>query len=186
MQQAKDPDADLDALSREIAAISVSPPIYAEWMKALGIVLFTIGFSVNVQGTWQGVGSAALTALAVGAIVMLGDRIPRVSVTEPFVAAIAVSLIVLLLVDPATVDGGAILLMVPALFFFIPGDVLSASMYQLAAGRITVGATQFVSRSSSSTSVWYSVRCSPGRKGPSSSARPQHPSSPPSFRGWDG
>ncbi len=144
MQQAKDPDADLDALSREIAAISASPPIYAEWMKALGIVLFTIGFSVNVQGTWQEVGFAALTALAVGAIVMLGDRIPRVSVIEPFVAAIAVSLIVLLLVDPATVDGGAILLMVPALFFFIPGDVLSASMYQLAAGRITVGATQFV------------------------------------------
>ena len=51
MQQAKAPDADLEALGREIEAISVSPPIYAEWMKALGIVLFTIGFSVNVQGT---------------------------------------------------------------------------------------------------------------------------------------
>ena len=75
---------------------------------------------------------------------MLGDRFPQVSVLTPPLAATTVSLIVLLLVDPGDVDGGAILLMVPALFFFIPGDVLSASMYQLGAGRITVGSAQFV------------------------------------------
>ena len=56
----------------------------------------------------------------------------------------AKAILVLLLVDPGDVDGSAVLLMVPALSFFIPGDVLGASLYQLGAGRITVGSAQFV------------------------------------------
>jgi uncharacterized membrane protein YjjP (DUF1212 family) len=144
LEAAKDPDADLDSLSAEVNAIAASPPIYAEWMKALGIVLFSVGFSVTVQGTWQEVGFAALTAVAVALIVVAGDRIQRVSVLTPLLAAVMVSLIVLVLADPADLDGGAILLMVPALFFFIPGDILSASMFELAAGRITSGSAQFV------------------------------------------
>jgi uncharacterized membrane protein YjjP (DUF1212 family) len=144
LEAAKHPDADLDSLSAEVNAIAASPPVYAEWMKALGIVLFSVGFSVTVQGTWQEVGFAALTAVAVALIVVAGDRIQRISVLTPLLAGVVVSLIVLVLVDPADVDGGAILLMVPALFFFIPGDILSASMFELAAGRITSGSAQFV------------------------------------------
>jgi uncharacterized membrane protein YjjP (DUF1212 family) len=142
--RARQPEADLEALGREVSQITASPPIYPEWAKALGIVLFTIGFSVNVQATWQEVRFAAVTAVAVALIVIVGDRIQRVSVLTPLLASVVVSLIVLLTVDPASVDGGAILLMVPALFFFIPGDILSASMYELAAGRITAGSAQFV------------------------------------------
>ena len=142
--RAKDPDADLDELSRDVVAIAKSPPLYPEWLKALGIVLFTIGFSVNVQATWQEVGFAALTGAIVGLIVVAGDRIRRVSLLTPFVAAVAVSVVVLLFFEHYEIDGGPILLMIPALFFFIPGDILSASMFEMAAGRITSGGVQFV------------------------------------------
>jgi uncharacterized membrane protein YjjP (DUF1212 family) len=144
MVRAKDSDADLEELSREVVAIAKSPPIYPEWAKALGIVLFTIGFSVNVQATWVEVGFAALTGAAVALIVMVADRVERVSLLAAFIAAVSVSVIVLVIFNNADVDGGAILLMIPALFFFIPGDVLSASMLELAAGRITAGAAQLV------------------------------------------
>jgi uncharacterized membrane protein YjjP (DUF1212 family) len=144
MVRAKDGDADLEELSREVVAIAKSPPIYPEWAKALGIVLFTIGFSVNVQATWVEVGFAALTGAAVALIVMVADRVERVSLLAAFIAAVSVSVIVLVIFNNADVDGGAILLMIPALFFFIPGDVLSASMLELAAGRITAGAAQLV------------------------------------------
>jgi uncharacterized membrane protein YjjP (DUF1212 family) len=142
--RAKDPEADLDELSRDIVEIAKSPPLYPEWLKALGIVLFTIGFSVNVQATWQEVGFAALTGAIVGLIVVAGDRIQRVSLLTPFVAAVAVAVVVLLIFDHYEIDGGPILLMIPALFFFIPGDILSASMFEMAAGRITSGGVQFV------------------------------------------
>jgi uncharacterized membrane protein YjjP (DUF1212 family) len=144
MVRAKNGDADLEGLSREVVAIAKSPRIYPEWAKALGIVLFTIGFSVNVQATWAEVGFAALTGAAVALIVTVADRVERVSLLAAFIAAVAVSAIVLMIFNSADVDGGPILLMIPALFFFIPGDVLSASMFELAAGRITAGATQLV------------------------------------------
>ena len=139
IDRAKEPGADLGALSDDIASIAASPPIYKEWMKALGIVLFTIGFAVNVQATWDEVGIAVLTGLAVGILVVVADRIERISVLTPLLAAVVVSAMTLLIVDPAKVDGGGILMMVPALFFFIPGDILSVSMLELAAGRITAG-----------------------------------------------
>jgi uncharacterized membrane protein YjjB (DUF3815 family) len=144
VERAAHPDADLVALSENIAAIAESPPIYPEWAKGLGIVLFTIGFSVNVQATWQEVWVAALTSLLVALLVLVGDRIGRVSVLTPFLAAVVVSVTVLSIVGSADSVGGGILLMVPALFFFIPGDILSASMLELAAGRITSGSAQFV------------------------------------------
>lgn len=144
--RAKDSGADLSALGDEIESISTSPPIYREWMKGLGIILFSVGFSVNVQATWQEVGVTALTALAVALLVIAADRIQRISVLTPFLAAIVVAVIALLVVDPSASGGkgAGILLMVPSLFFFIPGDILSASMFELAAGRITAGASQLV------------------------------------------
>ena len=144
IERATHPDADLEALGDQITTISASPPIYPEWVKGLGIVLFTIGFSVNVQATWQEVWVAALTSSLVALLVLVGDRVGRVSVLTPFLAAVVVSVTVLSIVDPADSVGGGILLMVPALFFFIPGDILSASMLELAAGRITTGSAQFV------------------------------------------
>jgi uncharacterized membrane protein YjjP (DUF1212 family) len=144
MARAKEADADLEELGRDIRAIARSPAPYPEWAKGLGIALFTIGFSVNVQATWQEVGFAALTGILVGLIVIAGDRIQRVSMLTPFVGAVVVSVVVLLAYDDPAVQGGAILLMVPALFFFIPGDILSASMLELAAGRVTSGSAQFV------------------------------------------
>jgi uncharacterized membrane protein YjjP (DUF1212 family) len=144
MIRAKSGDADLEELSRQVVAIANSPRIYPELAKALGIVLFTIGFSVNVQATWTEVGFAAVTGGAVALIVMLADRVEQVSLLAAFIAAVTVSVIVLVIFNNADVDGGPILLMIPALFFFIPGDVLSASMFELAAGRITAGAAQLV------------------------------------------
>jgi uncharacterized membrane protein YjjP (DUF1212 family) len=144
MARAKEPEADLEALAREIEAVADSPAPYPVWAKGLGIVLFVLGFSVNVQATWQQVGFAAVTGVLVALVVLTGDRVQRVSLLTPFLAAVIVSAVVLLLVDGPGTTSGALLLMIPALFFFIPGDILSASMFELADGRITSGSAQFV------------------------------------------
>ena len=39
-----DPEAELEALAREIEAVADSPAPYPVWAKGLGIVLFALGF----------------------------------------------------------------------------------------------------------------------------------------------
>jgi uncharacterized membrane protein YjjP (DUF1212 family) len=144
LARAEQPDSDLDELSHELVAIAESPPPYPAWLSAAGIVLFTAGFSVNVQANWQELWVATVTGVAVALITLVTGRYKRVSALGPFISAVAVSIMVLVLFHRYDLDGGAILLIVPALFFFIPGDVLSASMFDLAEGRITAGSTQLV------------------------------------------
>lgn len=144
VERARRPSADLDQLSAEIDRIARSAPPYPPWLKSLGVLLFTIGFSVNVQATWTEVGVAALTGLAVAILVWMGGRLPRTALLMPLLSASAVSAIVLLVYEDADLSGGPILLMVPALFYFIPGDFLSASMFELAEGHLSSGATRLI------------------------------------------
>lgn len=144
VERARQPSAQLDRLSDEIERIASEPPPYASWLKPVGVLLFTIGFSVNVQATWTEVGVAAITGLAVALLVWAAGRLPRTALLLPMVAAVVVSMIVLTIYDDADLQGGPILLMVPALFFFIPGDFLSASMFELAEGHLSSGATRLV------------------------------------------
>jgi uncharacterized membrane protein YjjB (DUF3815 family) len=60
------------------------------------------------------------------------------------VASITVSTLVLFAYKEGWIDGGPIQLMVPCLFFFIPGDAISAGMLELADGRITAGASRVI------------------------------------------
>lgn len=145
LARAADPLADLDALTDELIDISKSPPPYPAWLSALGIVLFTTGFSLNVQATWQGLWVASVSGVLVAAISLITARYQRVSALVVFIAAVSVSTLVLVLYHTFDLEGGAIFLMIPALFFYIPGDVLSASMYELAQGRVTAGSAQLVS-----------------------------------------
>ncbi len=142
--RAVESEADLGTLSDELDALRCSSPPYSPALKALGILLFVIGFSVSVQSTWAEVGAAALTGIVVALVVTLSDRLRSVRLLGALIAAVAVSTIVLLLFPPGETNGGVILLMIPALFWFIPGDLLSASMYELARGRIDSGSTRLV------------------------------------------
>ena len=144
MVEAVNPAADLTVLGRKLDDIAASPPPYSELVKVFGIVLFTVGFAVNVQATWTEVIFSLINGLIAALVVVCGDRIQRITTILPFVAAFLISLVTVIAFNHFELRGGAILLMVPALFFFLPGDILSASMMDLAQNRVTIGATQFV------------------------------------------
>ena len=144
LERAEAATADLGELTDELVALTERPPPYPPWLSGLGIVLFALGFSVSVQATWQQLWVSAVTGVLVAAIALIFGRSARVAPLAPFVSAVAVSVVVLVLYHQLDLEGGALLLMVPALFFYIPGDVLSASMFDLSEGRITAGSTQLV------------------------------------------
>ncbi|KUL28137.1 threonine/serine exporter family protein [Actinoplanes awajinensis] len=127
-----------------LAAIRALPPRWAKPWQVLGLVCFTVGFGVSVQATWQQVGVSALTGLLIGLLVVAGGGHRRLALIEPFLASLLVTMVVLTLQRHDLIAGGPIQLIVPALFYFIPGDAISAAALELAANRMTAGAARLV------------------------------------------
>lgn len=129
---------------RRLIAIIDSPPPYPWWLKMLGIVLFSVGFAPLMQPTWYEVGSTAAVSTVSAGLAVAANHVPRLAKVLPLVAAAAVSVITLEVFARTSVHGGPVLLMLPALFYFVPGDYLSAASAELAAGYITTGAIRIV------------------------------------------
>ena len=135
----------LPALSEEEAArrlgeIEAMPPRWNKPWQVAGLVFFTVGFGTSVQATWQQVGVSAVTGLLVGLLIVSG----RGGLVAPFAASVLVTTVVLVLYDRGAIDGGPIQLIVPALFYFIPGDAISAAALELAMNRMTAGAARLI------------------------------------------
>ncbi|MFJ7968799.1 threonine/serine exporter ThrE family protein [Streptomyces sp. NPDC096324] len=129
---------------RRLTAIESSRPPYQWWLKLLGIVLFTLGFAPLMQSTWYEVGATAVLGTVAAVLAVTADRIPRLATVLPLVVSTTVSVITVEVFARDTSHGGPVLLMLPALFFFVPGDYLSAAAAELAAGYITTGAIRLV------------------------------------------
>ncbi len=109
-----------------------------------GLTLFATGFGISVQGTTQEVVASAVLGTLVGLVAVAAQGRARLALVAPFVASVLVSTLTLIAVKQGWVEGGPIQLMVPCLFFFIPGDAISAGLLELADGRITAGATRLI------------------------------------------
>lgn len=129
---------------RRLARIEAMPGPYPWWLKFLGIVLFALGFAPLMQPTWYEVGTTAVLAAIAAAFAVAADRVPRLAKVLPLVVATAVSVVTIEVFADDPSRGGPVLLMLPALFYFVPGDYLSAASAELAAGLITTGAVRLV------------------------------------------
>lgn len=131
-------------VTRRLDQLRAAPARWSKPVQVLGLVLFSVGFGISVQATWQEVAVSAVAGVLVGLLVVAGQGRPRLALVSPFLASLIVSAVVLEIFKRGWIDGGPIQLMVPALFFFIPGDALAAAVLELADGRITAGATRLV------------------------------------------
>jgi uncharacterized membrane protein YjjP (DUF1212 family) len=132
------------AASARLDALVARPPRFSKAWQVFGLGLFATGFGISVQATGQEVVASAVLGLLVGLLAVAAQDRPHFALVAPFVASVLVSTLVLVAYKEGWIDGGPIQLMVPCLFFFIPGDAISAGMLELADGRITAGATRLV------------------------------------------
>ncbi|MFE1270400.1 threonine/serine exporter family protein [Streptomyces sp. NPDC058758] len=130
--------------SARLDRIEAAPAPYPWWLKLLGIVLFSLGFAPLMQPTWYELGTTAVLATLAAVLAVASDRVPRLARVLPLVASLAVSVVTLQVFAGDPAHGGPVLLMLPALFFFVPGDYLSAAAAELGAGLITTGAIRLV------------------------------------------
>ncbi len=129
---------------RRLAAIERAPAPYPWWLKFLGIVLFSLGFAPLMQPTWYEIAATAVLGALAAALAVAADRVPRLARILPLVVATLVSVVGIEVFADDPARGGPVLLMLPALFYFVPGDYLSAATAELAAGLITTGAIRLV------------------------------------------
>ncbi|MFE3988006.1 threonine/serine exporter ThrE family protein [Nocardia tengchongensis] len=127
-----------------LEAIAAMPVRYRLWQRLAGVVLFTVGFGLSIQQTWQEVWVTAVLGLVVGPIQVLAERSHRVAWLAPLLASTVVSTAVLGAAAHGWVRGGTIELMLPVLFVFIPGDSITMSAIEIAVGRVTAGAARLV------------------------------------------
>ncbi|MGW5350341.1 threonine/serine exporter family protein [Streptomyces sp. NPDC004031] len=135
---------DTAAAARALAAIRDAPQPYPWWLRLLGITLFAVGFAPLMQPTWYEIWTSAVLGAITATLAVSAGRARRLAAILPLVAAATVSLLTLEVFARTPAHGGPVLLMLPALFYFVPGDYLSAATAELAAGFLTTGAIRLV------------------------------------------
>ncbi|WTW99014.1 threonine/serine exporter family protein [Streptomycetaceae bacterium NBC_01309] len=135
---------DLASARARLSAIVDSPDPYPWWLRLVGIVLFSVGFAPAVQRTWYEVGSTAVLASITAVLAVAAATRPRLALVFPLLASTAVATTALAVFAQDSSHGGKLLIMLPALFFLVPGDILSAAATELAAGSLTTGAVRLV------------------------------------------
>nr|WP_240982595.1 threonine/serine exporter family protein [Streptomyces sp. S3(2020)] len=129
---------------RRLTRIEESRPPYPWWAKLLGIVLFSLGFAPLMQPTWYEVATTAVLATIAAVLAVAADRAPRLAKVLPLLVSTVISVVTIEAFARTPSHGGPVLLMLPALFYFVPGDYLSAATAELAVGRMTTGAIRLV------------------------------------------
>jgi uncharacterized membrane protein YjjP (DUF1212 family)/uncharacterized membrane protein YjjB (DUF3815 family) len=114
-------------------------PPYSPFLVWLGVVIVSVGFAVDVVGTWEGMLWAGITGMATGLAFVAADRVAGFGKIAQLVATLASGIIVMLAFKFGWVAAAPGLLLISSTFVFIPGDSISTQAYELAQGRWSAG-----------------------------------------------
>ena len=130
------------AASRALADLQGSRDPYPAWLRFVGVVLFAAGFAPSVQATWRELGSSLVLGAVAGVVFIGGERAGRLRLLLPLVGPLVVAVVAFKLLGAHHAPGGPVVLMVPGLFIWIPGDYLCSGTAELAVGQVTPGAVR--------------------------------------------
>jgi len=114
-------------------------PPYPPILNWLGVVIVSIGFAVDVVGTWEGMLWAGITGLATGLAFVAADHVAGFGKIAQLVATFASGVIVMVAYKYGWVAAAPGLLLISSTFVFIPGDSISTQAYELSMGNWSAG-----------------------------------------------
>jgi uncharacterized membrane protein YjjP (DUF1212 family) len=121
------------------------PPRYGFLLRLLGYAAFSAGLGLLEQATGEQLAVSAITGLFVGALLLVAEGKRGPSVLAPLWAAALVSTLVLGALDRGLVHGGPVLMIIPALIFLLPGDVLTVAMFEIVLDKLDAGTSRLIS-----------------------------------------
>jgi uncharacterized membrane protein YjjP (DUF1212 family) len=124
---------------KALKGIHEQKPPYPLILVWLGVVIISIGFAVDIVGTWEGMFWAGITGVATGLAFIAADRIPGFGKIVPLVATLASGIIVMIAWKFGWTAAAPGLLLISSTFVFIPGDSISTQAYELVDGKWSAG-----------------------------------------------
>ena len=100
-------------------------PPYSPFLVWLGVVIVSIGFAVDIVGTWEGLLWAGIPGTVTGLVFVAADRIPGFGKVAQLVATLASGVMVMLAYKFGWTTALPGLLLIASTFVFIPGDSIS-------------------------------------------------------------
>jgi uncharacterized membrane protein YjjP (DUF1212 family) len=119
--------------------VAATGPVYSPLLRIFGVMALSFGFSIDIVGTWEAGIVAFLTGIISGFFLLQAERSLNWALFAPLIASFFVSLAVIVAYDLDWVSEVPGLLMISALFVFIPGDSITMQAVELIEGRWTAG-----------------------------------------------
>jgi uncharacterized membrane protein YjjP (DUF1212 family) len=127
------------AAREQLKDVAATGPVYSPLLRIFGVMALSFGFSIDIVGTWEAGIVAFLTGIISGFFLLQADRSLNWALSAPLIASFFVSLAVIVAYDLDWVSEVPGLLMISALFVFIPGDSITMQAVELIDGRWTAG-----------------------------------------------
>jgi uncharacterized membrane protein YjjP (DUF1212 family) len=124
---------------RAVKGLQGKEPPRSPFLVWIGVVIISMGFAVEVTGTWEGLLWAAITGMATGLAFLAADHVPGFGKIAQLVATLAAGIIVMLAYKFGWTAAAPGLLLVSSTFVFLPGDSISTQAYELAQGKWSAG-----------------------------------------------
>jgi uncharacterized membrane protein YjjB (DUF3815 family) len=127
------------AAREQLHDVAATGPVYSPLLRIFGVMALSFGFSIDIAGTWEAGIVAFLTGIISGFFLLQADRSLNWALSAPLIASFFVSMAVIVAYDLDWVSEVPGLLMISALFVFIPGDSITMQAVELIDGRWTAG-----------------------------------------------
>ncbi len=114
-------------------------PPYPPFLNWLGVVIISIGYAVDIVGTWEGLMWAGITGMVTGLAFVAADRVAGFGKIAQLVATMASGIIVMIAYKYGWTAAAPGLLLISSTFVFIPGDSICTQAYEVAMGRWSAG-----------------------------------------------
>jgi uncharacterized membrane protein YjjP (DUF1212 family) len=129
----------LSKARKALKGLHEKKPPYSALQIWFGIIAISVGFSMDIVATWEGIIWAVITGMATGLVFLAQDRIKGFAKISPLVAGLVSGLIVMIAWKFGWTSAAPGLLLIAATFVFIPGDSISTQAYELIDGKWSAG-----------------------------------------------
>lgn len=143
VRRALDERTEPGTVIERVADIRTAAPRFGPVLSVIGYMLLTVGFGLVLNPTVTALPVYVVLGAIVGVIVLLGARLPTLSLILPVATAFSVTLLISLFVRPLVHDD-VLRLVAPSLVSFLPGLTLTIAAVELTSGQMIAGASRLV------------------------------------------
>jgi uncharacterized membrane protein YjjP (DUF1212 family) len=131
-----------EAAREKLKQIAETGPVYSPFLRIFGVMMLSFGFAIDIVGTWEACIVAFLTGIISGIFFLQAERGIGWTLAAPLLASFFVSLPIFIAFNQGWVSEVPGLLLISALFVFIPGDSITAQAVEIIGGRWSAGVSR--------------------------------------------